>query len=528
MHAFLIRLAHDLHGCWRFRWISLAVAWAICVAGWTYVYRMSDVYEASTRVYVDSKGALGTLLQGMTVDPNASQQLHYVRQLLLSRPQLEHVARQAELGSVATTPAAMERLVNSLQKRITIAVDSLVPYSSSDGVYKISFQDTNRARSLAVVQTLTTNFMTLSRRQEGEVEAKEFITKQIEELDKQLAEADLRRTDFRRRHEGTLPGEGGDYYGNIMSAQMALDTATADLKSAETRRQEFENQLSGEEPVLFGLGDVAEPSGGTDTNSDVGVQLRVWKKKLADLRTRYQEKYFEVVEAKQKVAELEAAQKAELDRLRRGMRASGDLAQSAKANPVYQSLQIDKNKTNVQIAELNERIKLQTQMLNELKRRRGISGEVATQLDQMNRDYDQLKGKQQALVNRLAAVKFSEDADRAQPFKFKLFDPPSVPLTPVGPNRAKYLTAILLLALAAGGGLAFLLSSLRPVFHDVRTLAQNISLPVLGSVSRVWDASHKLRQRSQLTAFSGGFVLLLVAFGVVMFLKDVRATRLIG
>src|SRR5262245_56517175 len=120
MHALLVRIANELHSAWRFRWWMLLVSWFVCLAGWFYVLTMPNVYEASARVYFDSKGALGTLVQGLTVDPNASQQLHYVRQVLLSRPQLERVARETELDLRAKTPEQMEGLIASLQKRIII------------------------------------------------------------------------------------------------------------------------------------------------------------------------------------------------------------------------------------------------------------------------------------------------------------------------------------------------------------------------------------------------------------------------
>src|SRR5262249_6276944 len=151
------------------------------------------------------------LVQGLTVDPNAGEQLHYVRQVLLSRPQLERVARETELDLRAKTPEAMEGLITSLRNRIIITGDSLVPYSTSDGLYRISFQDTNREKSLAVVQTLANQFISLSGNQAGETEARDFIKKQIDDLNTQLADIEKQRLEFRKRNSGLLPGEGGDY-----------------------------------------------------------------------------------------------------------------------------------------------------------------------------------------------------------------------------------------------------------------------------------------------------------------------------
>lgn len=519
MHAILVRIANELHSCWRFRWWMLLVSWFVCLSGWFYVLKMPNIYEASARVYVDSKGALGSLVQGLTFDSNAGQQLHYVRQLMLSRPQLERVARETELDLRAKTPQAMEGLISSLHERIIITGDSLVPYSTSDGLYRIAFQDTNREKALAVVQTLSNHFIALSSKQSGETEAMDFLKKQIDDLNGQLAEAERQRLDFRKRNAGLLPGEGGDYFARLQGEQRELETATSDFNAAQARLAEYNRQLSGEEPVFFGFGESSGTDASDATSTDVGVQLRTWKQKLAELRQRYQEKYYAVVEARQKVEELEAQQKAELERLRRGMRSNGSLSQSTKINPVYQSLQIEKKKTEVEIADLQQRVTQHSVALSLLKRQRDGSMQVALQLDQLNRDYDLLKAKQQDLIKRRSAAEFTEDVDRAQSFKFRQIDPPSVPLAPAGPNRNKYLLAFLLLGLGAGAGLGVLLSQLRPVFHDARTLAETVGVPVLGSVSRIWDEARRARRRSHLALFAGSVGMLVVAYGTIVLLQ---------
>ncbi len=63
------------------------------------------MYESNARVYVDTRTALRPLLQGVAVDQDVESQLIMVRQGLLGRPNLERVAREADLFVRATTPA---------------------------------------------------------------------------------------------------------------------------------------------------------------------------------------------------------------------------------------------------------------------------------------------------------------------------------------------------------------------------------------------------------------------------------------
>ena len=78
-------------GMWRFRRLALAIAWVVCMVGWLVVLSLPAVYEAKSRVYVDATAVLRPLLQGIAVDQDVTAQLNFVRQAMLSRPQLERV-----------------------------------------------------------------------------------------------------------------------------------------------------------------------------------------------------------------------------------------------------------------------------------------------------------------------------------------------------------------------------------------------------------------------------------------------------
>src|SRR5690349_24927930 len=107
----LDRAMDEVRGAWRFRWLGLAAAWLVCLVGWFAIYSIPDTYEANARVYVDSKGILRPLLQGLAIDPDLASGLDLVRQVLQSRPQVEQVARDTGLDANATTPAQREALI---------------------------------------------------------------------------------------------------------------------------------------------------------------------------------------------------------------------------------------------------------------------------------------------------------------------------------------------------------------------------------------------------------------------------------
>src|SRR5271169_4154660 len=85
----------EVRGAWRFRWIALTSAFVVALIGWAVVFALPDRYEADARVFVDTRTALKPALQGLTIDQNVDAQINYVRQSLLTGPQLEQIAKES-------------------------------------------------------------------------------------------------------------------------------------------------------------------------------------------------------------------------------------------------------------------------------------------------------------------------------------------------------------------------------------------------------------------------------------------------
>ncbi len=77
---------------WKRRWLAMATCWALCITGWVTVWALPNRYESDARAYVDVNGLLTPLLKGLVVETPQTQSVEYLRQTLLSRPNLEEVA----------------------------------------------------------------------------------------------------------------------------------------------------------------------------------------------------------------------------------------------------------------------------------------------------------------------------------------------------------------------------------------------------------------------------------------------------
>ena len=113
---------------------------------------------------------------------------------------------------------------------------------------------------------------------------------------------------------------------------------------------------------------------------------------------------------------------------------------------------------------------------------------------QLNRDYQIHQKNYADLVSRRESALMSGELESTSNVAdFRVIDPPRVSPKPVAPNRVLLLPLSLLAALAAGLGLAFLMSQIRPVFFDGAALRQLTQLPLLGVVELI--STEELRQR---------------------------------
>ena len=104
MNDALLEILDRIVALWRLRWWVITVAWVVCCIGWFFVLAMPNVYESSAKVFVDTRTALQPILQGIGVEHDVNAEVNRVQQALLSRPQLEEIARRTKLDDGVRSP----------------------------------------------------------------------------------------------------------------------------------------------------------------------------------------------------------------------------------------------------------------------------------------------------------------------------------------------------------------------------------------------------------------------------------------
>jgi polysaccharide chain length determinant protein (PEP-CTERM system associated) len=527
MQEILDQIIEQLRGAWRFRWIAMIVAWVICLIGWLAVFMLPDMYQATARVYVDTRTALQPLLEGLAVRSDVDSQLKMMRQAMLGGPHLERVARETDLDLRAKTPEQRAQLIDTLRSRITIQGGNPTGNpNESGGLYVISYQDPSHAKSVEVVDKLLNSFVedTLGSKREGAESAQRFLREQIQDYERRLSEAEQRLAEFKKRNVGMMPGEHGDYFSRLQAEMDAVKKAQADLQVALSRREELQRQLRGETPFVAGAPGVGGAAGSSATGT--AGQIKETQARLDDMLLRYTDRHPDVIAMKETLQQLRQRHEEELRALQRGD-SSVAATTGAAANPVYQSIQLALNQAEVEIAALRGTITDGQRKVAQLRQLVDTVPEVEAEFARLNRDYDVTKAQYNALVDRFEKARLTDQADETGIVKFQIIDPPSAPFSPVAPKRPLLLAGVLILGLAAGGGVAFFLHLLKPVFNNVRSLNEITGFPVLGAVSMTWLDKRQQQERVRKLAFCGAGLALVLVFGVVLLFQQ-TGVRVMG
>jgi polysaccharide chain length determinant protein (PEP-CTERM system associated) len=508
LHEIIAEVLEHLRGMWRYRWWSLAVAWGILVLGSIYVSSIPDIYQASAKVFVDTNSLLRPLMQGLTATSNTMNEVQLVSRAVLTRPNLEQVAHEADLMLRARTPEQVEKLITDLQQLIQVS-------GGRDNIFTIQYEDPSREKARDVVAAVLDLFTESAINNEGDdAELTErALATEIEVHERRLNEAESALAKFKQENLGYMPDESGGYYNAMQSAISRAAGTEEKLRVLTQRRDEMQRQIDGEGPV-FGI----MPSTPTDPRGGCryGQQIAQAEAQLEELRVDFTDKHPRVMTLQDTIARLTEECRVEQE----AARASGVLAPLGNSpaldeNPVYQNLRIQLSNTEVELAEVRATFESEQREVARLRRDVDKITQVEAQLKQLNRDYDVVQVRHQELLRRWEDLQAKKRLDPVTDnVQFRRIEPPFALADPVGPNRPLFLAAVFVFALGGAAAFGFGMNQMNPTFFARASLRRAANVPVLGAVSMILTPQAITRRRTEAAVWCVGVALLLVSAAV--------------
>ncbi len=456
---------------WKRRWLALATCWALCVAGWVTVWALPNRYESDARAYVDVNGLLAPLLKGLVVETPQTQSVEYLRQTLLSRPNLEEVAYMTNLAKPDMDDIAKEDLVNNLAADIALKPDQ-------QNLISLSYVNRSPTAAKNVVQALLTILAekaTASSRVEMD-HARKFLDTQIANYEGQLRAAERRRAEFRKQYADYFSDNG---LPRLQVLQQQIVVFQQQYEDAQIMKRSLAAQM-GQVPQVIDVDSTPTVSNsGQVVTAAPSVRLAQAERNLAALRLEDTEKHPDVISAQRMVSELKSQVSSH----------SGDAEGKIQIpNPAYEQIKLRYVDAETQVPLTKQRLDKAQAEYDHVRLAFGNIPDIEAKAKTVDRDYDLVKANYDELVKRRQAATLSQAADdQADRTQFRVVDPPEVPITPAFPKRPLLYSLVLALGLAGGVFVPLLLAQMKPTFSSVSRLRE-LGLPVIGSVVYVYHA----------------------------------------
>lgn len=506
-----IRLA--VYGVWNRRWLVLAVAWAICLAGWLVLTFIPNSYESKARIFVQSEDLLSSELGNAAAAKR--NDIDRLEKTLTSTINLEKVVRQTGLAGLVKNDRDMAMTVEMLRKsiKVTPEKDNLFAVTAE---LKSSGMSDKQAAALArdVVQKLIDLFQedNIATDRAGTNNTLRFLDAQIEDRQKAMAEAEQRRIAFETQNLGILPGAQSASARN-QSARTELGQVESQLIQAQSSLAALNGQIAGTPQTISTF---VPGVGGGSSVSPAQAQLNQARGDLAAMRARgLTDSHPDVIAQQRQVAYLQQ-QAANSPSGRSG---GGD-RNIQSPNPAYSSLISMRSERQAQVAALQARKSALDAELAGLSGKLAAEPGVAAEYEKLNRDYTVQKDQYDKLLAERERVRLRGDiSSETDAVQFRVIDPPSSPLAPSAPNRPLLIFGVLFAGLGAGVFIAFAMSHMKSTYASPMKLERATGLPVLGAVSQMLTPNEARERKRWLKYYYGAAASLVGVFALLMVIE---------
>ncbi|WPC72863.1 XrtA system polysaccharide chain length determinant [Vibrio porteresiae] len=495
-----------IRGVWLKKRYIVIVSWLVCICGWIFVATMPDQYTAEARVYADTRSILKPLLRGLAVEVDPSKELQLMVKTLLSRSNLEIIARNVDANVRAKNSEEYEAIIKNLENNIDISS------GGRENLYVISYKGEDPIYTKNVVQAALNVFVenTLSEQRLDTDNASQIIATQIAEYESRLKTDESKLADFKREYQGFLPGSDSGYYSQLEKNKAALEDARLALNEATTKSKSIAQNMRKEEQQAHS----AVLRGKTDYDE----RINSLQQRLDDLLFRYTDRHPDVIETRNQLADLQALRKKQLDTF---------TVEDALANdPVYQDLKRNLSESESDEASLKVRVDNYQAKIEDLQKDLDKVPGVEAQLTSLTRNYNITKEKYEQLLSRKESARISQSVgNSADDIKFRIIDPPRVPEKASGPMRPLWFSAVLLVGLGAGICLSFLISQISPVVSSTSQLLQLTGFNTYGVVSATRVSGISVWEKRKTKLFILSNVLLILLFATIVAISIVPSIQ---
>jgi len=520
----------------RRKWLIVFSILSIFFAASVYSVVTPERFKSSTTILVVPQRVPENYVKS-TVSIRIEDRLGTIKQQVLSRTRLVAVMDELGLFKEARKKQPVEELVEGMRARINIEV-------RHNDAFTLSFVHENRQMAMLTTSRLASFFIdeNLKNREQQAVGTADFLDSQLQETKKKLEEQEERVKKYKSAFMGELPQQLQANLAVMSRLQDQLKANADATRTAQDRKMFIESQISTLESQVASIEALARAaSGSTETAAAEPVspsdpaapylhELNAKRAQLANLSTRYTDRYPEIRRLKEDVARLEkqvaeargnppstqgsAGETAARQPVPLGINPASPLAREKeeirRLRTVLKGLDLETQSLKRESAEIRKSVIAVENKVDRAPKRE-------QEMISLTRDYDNLKRSYDELLKKKLDADISQNLEKRQKGEqFQILDPANLPEEPFIPNRRKVFGIAVLLALLVGFGGAIGLEMIDPSVRGAKEFRHFSPIPILASIPSIHDKAYAIKVGRRRAAVFGGLITFTTAVTVFL------------
>ena len=456
--------------------------------GWLAVWGASWVlplrYRSGTLILVEQP-----TMPKDYVTPNISvdlqERLQSITQQILSRTRLSHIIEEKHLYADARSAVSAEEKVERMRKDIDIEL--VRDPQGRVNAFNVYFSARDPHTAQQVTSELTDLFINenLEVRQHQSEDTTKFLEGQLETARKALAEQEGRIREFKSQHVGEMPAQLESNLQILSGLQSQLRTEQDALNSAQQQRVYLQS-LVDQYRTLQVSPTVSEgaPSG----LAAIDRELDRLKAQLADLSSHYTERHPDVRKLKEQIVRTQRAREQFLADAATG--GSGTRVDGRSQPSGLAQLQSQLQSNQAEIANREHSIEQLKMKVNEYQAKLNQEPVREQQLADLTLGYDQSKASYDDLLKKKNESAMATSMELLQQGeRFRIVDPPSLPVKPDFPNRLKFCLIGLGVGVALGTCVAGIAEVADDRLYSEREIKKLLPVPIICEIPVISSSS---------------------------------------
>jgi len=459
-------------------------------------YGLRPEYQATSSIMLQPSSVPKDIIES-TVISYSDQQIEVVQGQVLTIDTLLKIVQEVDPYPKNTAMTPQDKAQKLLEDTSIERVDpvTLKPQAESNA-FSLHYNNPDPEMAVAIDARLAQLFLSYNQKQRTAAagEAVGFLRKQSDNVMQQMREVDAQLATMKRQYGDALPDSLARNQAMIEDTQRQIDSLQQQIFTAQEKESELAMQLSQISPNLI-------------TQSGDLTDVATVKAKLTEAEQRYTPDHPEVKRLKRALETLMA---------QAGTNSSG-VAQQAN-NPQYLMAETELKGARNTLAGLEQLASSRRAKLEQLRGLVETTPAAERAVSEILRRKQALQNEYQQTQDKLQSANLAETFESAQGGeRFTMLRAPTLPRTPVFPNRL----GLLLLGLVLGAALTGIaVAAAESMDHRVRgpkdlPLADNALL--LGSVPFIKNKSDRRWRAIMFSSFAAAYcIAAFVAVAVII------------